>query len=80
MTDNQGKRVAPGGPGMEPRWTRGAKDAGPACDLWALGVILDLAGLTWLFGAAALLAVLTVPLLPALTRPALFPTPTPAHG
>ena len=26
MTDNHGKRVAAGGPGMEPRWTRGAKE------------------------------------------------------
>ncbi len=24
---NEGKRIAPGGPGLEPKWTRGAKDA-----------------------------------------------------
>ena len=41
-------------------------DLGIGLGSWLLGAILDLAGLTWLFATAALLILLTVPLLPAL--------------
>jgi predicted MFS family arabinose efflux permease len=45
-------------------------DLGIGLGSWLLGVVLDVAGLPWLFLVAAALVALTVPLLPALTRPA----------
>jgi len=45
-------------------------DLGIGLGSWLLGAILDVAGLPWLFLAAAVLVILTVPLLPVLTRPA----------
>lgn len=61
-------RLLPDSPGQATAGFYLGFDLGIGLGSWLLGAILDLAGLTWLFLAAALLVLGTTPLLPALTR------------
>jgi len=61
-------RLLPGAPGQASAGFYLGFDLGIGLGSWALGAILDVAGLTWLFLAAAGLILLTTTLLPALTR------------
>jgi predicted MFS family arabinose efflux permease len=63
-------RLLPGAPGQASAGFYLGFDLGIGLGSWLLGVVLDLAGLVWLFLTAALLVALTVPLLPALAGPA----------
>lgn len=71
-------RLLPGAPGQATAGFYLGFDLGIGLGSWLLGGILDVAGLTWLFATAALLILLTVPLLPALTRAARPADPAPA--
>ena len=67
-------RLLPDEPGQATAGFYLGFDLGIGLGSWLLGVILDIAGLTWLFVTAALLILATVPLLPALVaRKALTP-------
>jgi MFS family permease len=62
-------RLLPDAPGQATAGFYLGFDLGIGLGSWLLGAILDVAGLTWLFLAAAALVLLTTTLLPALTRP-----------
>jgi predicted MFS family arabinose efflux permease len=61
-------RLLPEAPGQATAGFYLGFDLGIGLGSWLLGAILDLAGLTWLFLAAALLVLSTMALLPTLTR------------
>jgi predicted MFS family arabinose efflux permease len=61
-------RLLPDAPGQATAGFYLGFDLGIGLGSWLLGAILDLAGLTWLFLAAALLVLLTTTLLPAIGR------------
>jgi predicted MFS family arabinose efflux permease len=63
-------RLLPGTPGQATAGFYLGFDLGIGLGSWLLGLILDLAGLTWLYLTAALLVLLTMPLLPALLQQA----------
>ncbi len=63
-------RLGPGSPGQATAGFYLGFDLGIGLGSWLLGLILDIAGLTWLYLTAALLVILTMPLLPALCRQA----------
>jgi predicted MFS family arabinose efflux permease len=71
-------RLVPGAPGQATAGFYLGFDLGIGLGSWLLGLILDLAGLTWLYLVAALLVLLTMPLLPALLRQA-ETVPSPAR-
>jgi predicted MFS family arabinose efflux permease len=62
-------RLLPDQPGQATAGFYLGFDLGIGLGSWLLGAVLDVAGLTWLFLAAALLILATVPLLPALVSP-----------
>jgi MFS family permease len=62
-------RLLPDEPGQATAGFYLGFDLGIGLGSWLLGIVLDLAGLTWLFLVATLLILATVPLLPALTAP-----------
>ena len=62
-------RLLPDEPGQATAGFYLGFDLGIGLGSWLLGVVLDLAGLTWLFLVATLLIAATVPLLPSLTAP-----------
>ena len=67
-------RLLPDEPGQATAGFYLGFDLGIGLGSWLLGIILDVAGLTWLFLTATLLVLATVPLLPALVgRKALTP-------
>ncbi|MFN8633912.1 MAG: MFS transporter [Chloroflexota bacterium] len=61
-------RLLPDAPGQATAGFYLGFDLGIGLGSWLLGAVLDVAGLTALFLVAALLVLLTVPLLPAVTR------------
>jgi len=61
-------RLLPGSPGQATAGFYLGFDLGIGLGSWLFGIVLDLAGVTWLFVTATLLVVLTVPLLPAMLR------------
>jgi predicted MFS family arabinose efflux permease len=62
-------RLLPDEPGQATAGFYLGFDLGIGLGSWLLGVVLDVAGLTWLFLTATLLVFATVPLLPALVAP-----------
>jgi predicted MFS family arabinose efflux permease len=62
-------RLLPGEPGQATAGFYLGFDLGIGLGSWLLGAVLDLAGLTWLFLAAALLVLANIPLLPSLVAP-----------
>ena len=62
-------RLLPGAPGQATAGFYLGFDLGIGLGSWLFGIVLDLAGLTWLFLTATILIALTVPLLPSLLRP-----------
>jgi MFS family permease len=67
-------RLLPGEPGQATAGFYLGFDLGIGLGSWLLGIILDIAGLTWLFLTATVLVLATIPLLPALVaRKALTP-------
>lgn len=67
-------RLLPDAPGQATAGFYLGFDLGIGLGSWLLGAVLDVAGLTWLFVTAALLILLTVPLMPVLvTEKALTP-------
>jgi predicted MFS family arabinose efflux permease len=63
-------RLLPEAPGQATAGFYLGFDLGIGLGSWLLGAVLDVAGLTWLFLTAAVLVLLTVPLLPVLTAAA----------
>ena len=62
-------RLLPDEPGQATAGFYLGFDLGIGLGSWLLGVVLDVAGLTWLFLTATALVLATVPLLPALVAP-----------
>lgn len=63
-------RLLPDAPGRASAAFYLGFDLGIGLGSWLFGVVLQYAGIGWLFGVAALLTAATIPLLPALGRPA----------
>lgn len=72
-------RLLPDAPGRASAGFYLGFDLGIGLGSWVLGVVLEYAGIGWLYGVAALLIVLTVPLLPILREPA-RPLSAPGSG